>query len=201
MLTQATLVYASTDGTEQERLEAFLQSVGSDERIKGLWGEEATAEKLKEWRLGFTIHKAHLAIQNQKGGPMSAQILDGRAMAKEVRQEIIAAVVEFKEQYGFTPAIAVVRAGEDPASVSYAKMIKKSFENAGMNFVLHTLPETASQDEVMDLIAMLNADGNINGIMVQEPLPKGIDEDEIKATIRASKDADGVNPINAGRLA
>ena len=201
MLTQATLAYASTDGTEEERYEAFLQSVGSDERVKGLWGEEATEEQLKQWRLGFTIHKARLAMENQRGGAMPAEILDGRAMAKEARQEIVAEVAEFKEQYGSAPAIAVVRVGEDPASVSYAKMIQKSFENAGMGFVLHTLPETASQDEVMDLIAMLNADGNINGIMVQEPLPKGIDEDEIKATIRASKDADGVNPINAGRLA
>ena len=80
-------------------------------------------------------------------------------------------------------------------------MIKKSFEGAGMSFVLHTLPDTATTDEIVDVVAMLNADGNIHGIMVQEPLPKGIDEDEIKATIRPRKDADGVNPINAGRLA
>jgi methylenetetrahydrofolate dehydrogenase (NADP+)/methenyltetrahydrofolate cyclohydrolase len=80
-------------------------------------------------------------------------------------------------------------------------MIKKSFENAGMGFSLHTAPETASEEEIIDLIATLNADGNVHGIMVQEPLPRGIDEDEIKASIRASKDADGVNPINAGRLA
>jgi methylenetetrahydrofolate dehydrogenase (NADP+)/methenyltetrahydrofolate cyclohydrolase len=201
LLTQATLAYASTDGSEQERYEAFLLSICSDERVRDLWGEEATAEQLTEWRLQFTVHKARLAIQNQKGGPMPAQILDGRAMAKEARQEIVAEVTEFEARYGFAPTIAVVRAGDDPASVSYGKMIRKSFENAGMGFVLHALPETASQDEVMDVIAMLNADGNINGIMVQEPLPKGIDEDEIKATIRASKDADGVNPINAGRLA
>ncbi|MGD8473236.1 MAG: bifunctional 5,10-methylenetetrahydrofolate dehydrogenase/5,10-methenyltetrahydrofolate cyclohydrolase, partial [Anaerolineae bacterium] len=104
-------------------------------------------------------------------------------------------------EYGFAPTIAVVRAGDDPASVSYAKMIQKSFENAGMNFQMHALPGTSSLDEIIDVIAMLNADGDIHGIMVQEPLPKGIDEDEIKATIRADKDADGVSPINAGRLA
>ncbi len=80
-------------------------------------------------------------------------------------------------------------------------MIKRSFESAGMGFTMHTLPDTASEDEVIDLIATLNADGRINGIMLQEPLPRGLDEDEIKATIRAIKDADGVNPINAGRLA
>ncbi|MEJ2207615.1 MAG: bifunctional 5,10-methylenetetrahydrofolate dehydrogenase/5,10-methenyltetrahydrofolate cyclohydrolase [Anaerolineae bacterium] len=132
---------------------------------------------------------------------MTAQILDGRAMSKEVRAEVIAGVSRFEQEYGFAPTIAVVRAGSDPASVSYAKMIKKSFEGAGMNFVLHTLPDTATTDDVVDIVAMLNADGNIHGIMVQEPLPKGIDGDEIKATILPAKDADGVNPINAGRLA
>jgi len=201
ILTQATLAYVSTDGTEQERYEAFLQSVYADERVTEILDEETIAERLKEWRLKFTVHKAHMAIQQEKGGVMPAKILDGRAMAIEVRQEIVAEVTEFQEQHGFAPTIAVVRAGDDPASVSYAKMIKRSFENAGMNFILHELPETASLEEIIDVIATLNADGGVHGIMVQEPLPKGIDEDEIKATIRASKDADGVNPINAGRLA
>lgn len=201
ILTQATLAYVSTDGTEEERYEAFLQSICADERVTEMLDEEAIAERLKEWRLTFTVHKAHLAIQEEKGGVMPAQILDGRAMAKEVRQEVTAEVTEFQEQHSFAPTIAVVRAGDDPASVSYAKMIKRSFENAGMSFILHELPETASLEEIIDVIAMLNADGGVHGIMVQEPLPKGIDEDEIKATIRASKDADGVNPINAGRLA
>jgi methylenetetrahydrofolate dehydrogenase (NADP+)/methenyltetrahydrofolate cyclohydrolase len=80
-------------------------------------------------------------------------------------------------------------------------MIKKSFEGVGMNFFLHTLPDTATTDDVVDVVAMLNADGNIQGIMVQEPLPRGIDDDEVKATILPRKDVDGVNPINAGRLA
>jgi methylenetetrahydrofolate dehydrogenase (NADP+)/methenyltetrahydrofolate cyclohydrolase len=80
-------------------------------------------------------------------------------------------------------------------------MIKRSFEGAGMNFVLHTLPETASEEEIVDVVGMLNADGSVHGIMVQEPLPKGIDGDAVKAAILPSKDADGVNPINAGRLA
>ena len=200
ILTQATLTYVSTDGTEQERYEAFLQAVCSDERVTEIMDEETIAERFKEWRLQFTVHKAQLEMQRE-GGVMPAEILDGRAMAKEVRQEIVAEVAEFKEQHGFAPTIAVVRAGDDPASVSYGKMIKKSFENAGMNFFLHDLPETATLEEIIDVIATLNADGEIHGIMVQEPLPKGIDEDEVKAAIRASKDADGVSPINAGRLA
>ena len=132
---------------------------------------------------------------------MSAKILDGRAMAKEARKEVVAGVEDFKAQHGFTPTIAVVRAGEDPASVSYAKMIKRSFEKAGMNFTLRALPETASQKDVVDMVTQLNADSGVHGIMVQEPLPKGIDDAVVKAAIRPKKDADGVNPINAGRLA
>ncbi len=201
ILTQATLAYVSKDGTEEERYEVFLQSICADERVTQIMDEETLEERLKEWRLKFTVHKAQLAIQQEKGGVMPAQILDGRAMAKEVRQEIVADVGIFEEKYGFAPMIAVVRAGDDPASVSYAKMIQKSFENAGMNFQMHALPGTSSLDEIIDVIAMLNADGDVHGIMVQEPLPKGVDEDEIKATIRADKDADGVSPINAGRLA
>jgi methylenetetrahydrofolate dehydrogenase (NADP+)/methenyltetrahydrofolate cyclohydrolase len=201
LLTKATLVYVSTDGTEQERYEAFLDALLSDERVKDVWNETAAAEQMREWKLQYTVHNARLARQEQEGGAMPAKILDGRAMSKEVREEVVADVAAFEEQYGFAPTIAVVRVGDDPASVSYAKMIEKSFKGAGMGFVLHALPKTASFDEVIDVIGMLNADGRINGIMVQEPLPKGLDEDEIKAAIRANKDADGVNPINAGRLA
>jgi methylenetetrahydrofolate dehydrogenase (NADP+)/methenyltetrahydrofolate cyclohydrolase len=122
-------------------------------------------------------------------------------MAKEVRKEIIDDVAEFEAEYGFAPTIAVVRAGSDPASVSYAKMIKRSFENAGMNFVMHALPDSVSQEEIIDLVHMLNADSSVSGIMVQEPLPRGIDDIAIKSAIAPEKDADGVNPINAGRLA
>jgi methylenetetrahydrofolate dehydrogenase (NADP+)/methenyltetrahydrofolate cyclohydrolase len=201
LLTKATLTYVSTDGTEQERYDAFVEALLSDERVQQVWDTAAVAENRTQWKLQFTVHKARLAIEQQRGGFMPAEILDGRAMAKEVRKEVTEQVAQFKEEHGFAPTIAVVRAGSDPASVSYAKMIKKSFENAGMNFELHPMPETATEEEIIDLIATLNADGRINGIMLQEPLPKGIDEDEIKATIRASKDADGVSPINAGRLA
>jgi methylenetetrahydrofolate dehydrogenase (NADP+)/methenyltetrahydrofolate cyclohydrolase len=201
MLTRATLAYVSTDGGEKERYEAFLQRLCADSRMTAAWHPETIAKQLERWRLGFTVHKARVAMHQTKGGAVEAEILDGRAMAKEVRQEVVAEVNDFKQRFGFTPTIAVVRAGDDPASVSYAKMIKRSFENAGMTFNLHELPEAVSEEELIDVIAMLNADGDINGIMLQEPLPKGVDEDAVKATIRANKDADGVSPINAGRLA
>lgn len=132
---------------------------------------------------------------------MTATILDGKALAKEIKQEVIADVEAFEGTYGFVPAIAVVRIGEDPASVSYAKMIKRNFEGVGMRFSLHVLPELASQVEANSLIAGLNADDSVQGIMLQEPIPRGIDVAAVKAALSPEKDVDGVSPINAGRLA
>ncbi len=132
---------------------------------------------------------------------MSATILSGSELAKTMRQEIEAEVNAFKEKHGYAPTAAIVRAGEDPASVSYANALEKSLGARGLGFQLHTLPETAGQAEIVALVAKLNADKNIHGIMVQEPLPKGIDEAAVKDALSPSKDIDGVHPVNTGRLA
>lgn len=132
---------------------------------------------------------------------MSATILDGRAVAKTMQGELDAAVAEFKAKSGVTPTIAVVRAGEDPGSVWYANAIKKTMAARGMEAQLHVLPETASQAEMVDLVARLNEDPAVHGIMVQEPMPKGIDEGAVKAALSPIKDVDGVHEVNAGRLA
>ncbi len=132
---------------------------------------------------------------------MTATILDGKALAETLRAEVDAEVAKFKAEFGYAPAIAVVRAGEDPASVSYAGQIQKMFEKRGMVFSLHTLPESASQAEIVALVEKLNLDPHVHGIMVQEPLPKGVDEAAIKAVLSPDKDVDGVHPVNTGRLA
>ncbi len=132
---------------------------------------------------------------------MSATILDGRALSKTLLAELQAAVTAFKEQTSVTPTIALVRAGEDPASVSYARMIEKGFLNRGMGFIPRILPETATEEEIVAAVSELNADSAVHGIMVQEPLPKGIDEAAIKAALSPDKDVDGVHPVNSGRLA
>ena len=132
---------------------------------------------------------------------MTATILDGRALAKTMRAELNEEVATFKEKYGVTPTIAVVRAGEDPGSVWYANAIKKTMAGRGMESQLHVLPETASQKELAALVAKLNADPSVHGIMVQEPMPKGIDEAAVKAALSPDKDVDGVHEVNAGRLA
>jgi methylenetetrahydrofolate dehydrogenase (NADP+)/methenyltetrahydrofolate cyclohydrolase len=132
---------------------------------------------------------------------MTATILDGKATSKTLRDEIDAAVAEFKEKTRITPTIAVVRAGEDPGSVWYANAINKTMAARGMDSQLHVLPETASQDELVALVAKLNADSGVHGIMIQEPLPKGMDEAAVKAALSPDKDVDGVHEVNAGRLA
>jgi methylenetetrahydrofolate dehydrogenase (NADP+)/methenyltetrahydrofolate cyclohydrolase len=118
-----------------------------------------------------------------------------------MRAEIEAAVGEFKDKTGVTPTIAVVRAGEDPGSVWYANAIKKTTAARGMEAQLHVLPETAAQEELVALVAGLNADPSVHGIMIQEPLPKGMDEAAVKAALSPDKDVDGVHEVNAGRLA
>jgi methylenetetrahydrofolate dehydrogenase (NADP+)/methenyltetrahydrofolate cyclohydrolase len=132
---------------------------------------------------------------------MTATILDGRATAKTMQAEIDLAVAEFKEKTGVTPTIAVVRAGEDPGSVWYANAIKKTMASRGMEAQLHVLPGTASQAEIVALVTNLNAGAGIHGIMIQEPLPKGIDEAAVKGVLSPDKDVDGVHEVNAGRLA
>lgn len=132
---------------------------------------------------------------------MTAIILDGRETAKQMRSEISSAVAEFKEQTGVAPTIAVVRAGEDPGSVWYANAIKKTMAARGMESQLHILPETASQDEIVAIVAELNSNPLVHGIMIQEPLPRGLSEAAIKAALSPEKDIDGVHEVNAGRLA
>jgi len=131
---------------------------------------------------------------------MTAQLLDGKALSAAMRDELGAEVAAFKAAHGFAPKMVVVRAGEDPASVSYAGAIEKTCKGRGVDFELYALPDTASQEELIALVGKLSADANVHGIMVQEPLPKGIDAGAVIAALSPAKDVDGVHPINAGLL-
>jgi len=131
---------------------------------------------------------------------MTAKILDGKELARVMRTEVAQALADLKARWSVTPALAVVRAGEDPASVSYARAIAKAFEAAGMAFSLHTLPESATQEEIVQLVTRLSADPQVHGIMIQEPLPKGVDGAAVVAALSPAKDVDGVHPQNAGLL-
>ncbi|MBC7240826.1 MAG: bifunctional 5,10-methylenetetrahydrofolate dehydrogenase/5,10-methenyltetrahydrofolate cyclohydrolase [Anaerolineae bacterium] len=131
---------------------------------------------------------------------MTAQLLDGKALAKTMQEEVSAEIQAFKEATGVTPKLVVVRAGEDPASVSYANAIAKTCEKYGVAFELKALPESASQAEMVSLVQSLSADASVHGIMVQEPMPKGIDPAAVIAALSPAKDVDGVHPLNAGLL-
>lgn len=132
---------------------------------------------------------------------MTATILSGSELAKSMRVQIETEVAEFIQKYGLKPTAGVVRAGDDPASISYSNALEKALGGRGLGFQLHTLPENAKQNEIAALVAKLNQDASIHGIMIQEPLPKGIDEAAVKDALSPAKDIDGVHPVNIGRLA
>ena len=131
---------------------------------------------------------------------MGATILDGKALAATVREEIGEQVKAFAAKYGFAPAVAVVQVGADPASERYVRQIGRNFEGAGMGFSAHVRPETASEAEVVKLVSDLSADRDVHGIIIQMPLPKSISAEKVISALSPTKDVDGVHPINAGRL-
>jgi methylenetetrahydrofolate dehydrogenase (NADP+) / methenyltetrahydrofolate cyclohydrolase len=131
---------------------------------------------------------------------MPAQILDGLATSKQIRQEIKEEVEQIKSSTGITPHLAVMIVGTDPASETYVSMKKKACLSAGMHSTVHELPENSSQQEIMDIIKALNDDTNVHGIMVQHPVPKHLQELEILATVAREKDVDGISRDSLGSL-
>jgi methylenetetrahydrofolate dehydrogenase (NADP+)/methenyltetrahydrofolate cyclohydrolase len=132
---------------------------------------------------------------------VTAAIIDGKAFAEGLRGRVAAAVPDFVATTGRKPGLTVVLVGEDPASAVYVRSKGKATEAAGMNSVTHRLPADTSQEDLLALVRQLNADDTVDGILVQLPLPNGMKEDEVIATIDPDKDVDGFHPINAGRLA
>jgi methylenetetrahydrofolate dehydrogenase (NADP+)/methenyltetrahydrofolate cyclohydrolase len=127
-------------------------------------------------------------------------IIDGKAIAEQIRQTIAADVGALKVQ-GTTPGLAVVLVGEDPASRVYVSMKEKACAQAGIFSDEHKLPDSTSEAELLQLIDQLNRDSRIDGILVQLPLPKQIDESKVLEAISPKKDVDGFHPYNVGRLA
>jgi methylenetetrahydrofolate dehydrogenase (NADP+)/methenyltetrahydrofolate cyclohydrolase len=129
-----------------------------------------------------------------------AQIIDGKAFAAKVREDVAAQVAALKAQ-GVTPGLAVVLVGEDPASQVYVRNKGEQTLAAGMHSVTHRLAADTSQEDLLALVAALNDDPEIHGILVQFPVPAHMDQARIVAAISPDKDVDGLNVINAGRLA
>lgn len=129
-----------------------------------------------------------------------ANIIDGKAISAIVREEIAQKVVEYNERTGLRPGLAVVIVGTDPASQVYVRNKKKACEQVGFNSWVHELPESTTQEELNALVDKLNADSLVHGILVQLPLPKHLDEEQVVLRIKPEKDVDAFHPYNVGRI-
>ena len=130
---------------------------------------------------------------------MSAVIIDGKAVAEEVKADVAARVSALKEK-GIVPCLAVILVGENPASVSYVTGKRKALEAAGMKDRSEILPADTTEEALLELIDSLNKDDTVHGILVQLPLPKHINEEKVIMAIDPSKDVDGFHPVNVGNM-
>src|SRR5687767_6506065 len=132
---------------------------------------------------------------------MQAQLIDGKEFAARLRERVAQAVPAFVTACGRAPGLAVVLVGEDPASQVYVRSKNRATVEVGMASFEHRLPDTTSQEELIALVEQLNADEHVDGILVQLPLPAGIDDKAVIEAIDPDKDVDGFTAVNAGRLA
>jgi methylenetetrahydrofolate dehydrogenase (NADP+)/methenyltetrahydrofolate cyclohydrolase len=129
------------------------------------------------------------------------QLLDGKSLAKKIEEKVSIEAKEFKKETGRVPGLAVILVGHDPASQAYVGMKKKACDRAGFYSVTHEMPDDISQDAIIKTIEMMNQNPNIDGILIQLPLPSHIDTTKILEVVAPSKDVDGFHPFNVGRLA
>ena len=132
---------------------------------------------------------------------MPAEIIDGKKIAEEIRDEIGNSVRSLKLQHNITPGLATVLVGKDPASETYVRSKHRACERSGITSFGYQLPAGCSQDEIEDLVKKLNSDEQVHGILVQLPLPRKFDEARILSLVSPDKDVDGFNPSNIGALA
>ncbi len=128
-----------------------------------------------------------------------AQILKGKPVADQIQEEVQAKVAALAAK-GFTPHLAVLLVGSDPASEVYMNRKKKTGEKLGLRVSTHILPGESTTDEVLSVLNRLNADPDIHGILVEQPLPAQVDKERIGSSVNPEKDVDGANPVNMGRL-
>ena len=132
---------------------------------------------------------------------MTARIIDGKALAADLIAKVAAAVGRLGKDHGLEPGLAVVLVGNNPASEIYVRSKSMKTVTAGMRSSLHKLPETITEDDLMQVVRQLNGDRAIHGVLVQQPLPPQIDPHKVIAAVDPAKDVDGFHPLNAGRLA
>ena len=132
---------------------------------------------------------------------MTAAILDGKVLAEQIRAELAAHVADFTKKTGVTPCLAAVLVGEDPASQVYVRSKQKACQQAGIGSQLHRPAADVSTHDLLGLIDSLNRDPLVHGILVQLPLPKGIDESRVLEAVSPLKDVDAFHPENVGLIA
>ena len=128
-----------------------------------------------------------------------AKIIDGKAISLAIKDELKEKVAEYKNK-GIDITLAVVKVGNDPASAVYVRNKEKACEYVGINSRTLALPEETTQEELLNIVRELNEDDTVNGILVQLPLPKHIDESEVLLAINSTKDVDGFHPVNVGKM-
>ena len=128
-----------------------------------------------------------------------AKIIDGKQISLDIKNELKEKVAKYKEQ-GIEITLAVVKVGNDPASAVYVRNKEKACEHVGINSKTLALPEETTEEELLNVVKKLNEDKNVNGILVQLPLPKHIDESKVLLTIDSTKDVDGFHPVNVGKM-
>jgi methylenetetrahydrofolate dehydrogenase (NADP+)/methenyltetrahydrofolate cyclohydrolase len=138
--------------------------------------------------------------QSTERRDMTAQLIDGEATAAAIHGELKAEVEKLRAEHGIVPGLATVLVGENPASQAYVRSKQKRCGEIGIRSFGHNLPENATQEEVEALVAELNANPEVHGILVQLPLPKHLDEERVLRAIGLDKDVDGFHPVNIGRL-
>ena len=131
---------------------------------------------------------------------MSAKIIDGKALSASIREQMKGEAERFENTYGRKVGLAVIKVGANPASEVYVRNKIKACEEVGVKSFSYNLPEETAEADIIDLIDTLNGDENVDGILVQLPLPKGVNEKRILARILPEKDADGFHAVNAGGL-
>jgi methylenetetrahydrofolate dehydrogenase (NADP+)/methenyltetrahydrofolate cyclohydrolase len=131
---------------------------------------------------------------------MTARVIDGKQIAEQTRAEAAAGAVELKARSGVVPHLAAVLVGDDPASAVYVRNKQIACDKAGFKSTLHRLPASTAQSALLDLIRALNADPGVHGILVQLPLPKGLDTTRILDAVSPAKDVDGFHPENVGLM-
>lgn len=127
-------------------------------------------------------------------------IIDGKQLSAKLKEQMAEQVVELKEKYGRVPSLAVILVGENPASQSYVRGKIKACEVCGFESILITLPESCTEEELLAQIDALNADEKVDGVLVQLPLPKHINEERVIDAIALEKDVDGFHPDNVANL-